>query len=141
MEIAEPVRLHDRPVYRFRTNPELGFLESELFRYSQKTVFEGEQGGFSICSRKPGHGRKVTAQKIRRLVREMGIIIGISQSFAVRYVQHTQSIWSVHVWKYQIPVFVDYKKSILLNAFVEYVRSLLAMAEKDFSYESVFRFL
>ena len=43
--------------------------------------------------------------------------------------------------EYQIPVFMDYKKSILLNAFVEYVRSVLSMVEQDFSYESVFRFL
>lgn len=33
------------------------------------------------------------------------------------------------------------QKSILLNAFVEYVRSVLSMVEQDFSYESVFRFL
>ena len=40
-----------------------------------------------------------------------------------------------------IPVFMDHKKSILLNSFVEYVRSLLAMAEQNFTYESVFRHL
>ena len=42
---------------------------------------------------------------------------------------------------YGIPLFMDHKKSILLNAFVEYVRSLLSMIEQNFSYESVFRFL
>ena len=36
---------------------------------------------------------------------------------------------------------MDHKKSILLNAFVEYLRSLLAMAEESFTYESVFRYL
>ena len=35
IEIADPIYLYDKPVYRFRSNPELGFLESELF---QKTV-------------------------------------------------------------------------------------------------------
>ena len=43
--------------------------------------------------------------------------------------------------KYRIPVFMDYKRSILLNSFVEYVRSILNMAEQSFTYESVFRFL
>lgn len=33
---------------------------------------------------------------------------------------------------YGVPIFLDYKKSVLLNAFVEYVRSLLAMAEQNF---------
>ena len=42
---------------------------------------------------------------------------------------------------FDIPVFMDHKKSILLNAFVEYLRSLLAMAEENFTYDSVFRFL
>ena len=42
---------------------------------------------------------------------------------------------------FEIPVFMDHKKSILLNSFVEYLRSLLAMAEQNFTYESVFRHL
>ena len=42
---------------------------------------------------------------------------------------------------FDIPLFMDHKKSILLNAFVEYLRSLLAMAEQNFTYESVFRHL
>ena len=36
---------------------------------------------------------------------------------------------------------MDHKRSILLNSFVEYIRSLLDMAEQNFTYESVFRFL
>ena len=36
---------------------------------------------------------------------------------------------------------MDHKKSILLNSFVEYVRSLLGMIQENFTYESVFRYL
>ena len=36
---------------------------------------------------------------------------------------------------------MDHKRSILLNSCVEYIRSLLAMAEQNFTYESVFRYL
>ena len=35
---------------------------------------------------------------------------------------------------------MDYKKSILLNSFVEYLRSLLVMVEQNYTYESVFRY-
>ena len=42
---------------------------------------------------------------------------------------------------FDIPVFMDHKKSILLNSFVEYVRSLLGMIQENFTYESVFRYL
>ena len=42
---------------------------------------------------------------------------------------------------YEIPAFMDHKRSVLQNSFVEYIRSLLNMAEQNFTYESVFRFL
>ena len=42
---------------------------------------------------------------------------------------------------YDIPAFMDHKRNILLNSFVEYIRSLLNLAEQNFTYESVFRFL
>ena len=42
---------------------------------------------------------------------------------------------------YGVPIFSTIRKVFCLNAFVEYVRSLLAMAEQNFSYESAFRFL
>lgn len=140
VEIAEPVRLHDRPVYRFRTNPELGFLESELFRYSQRQYSKENRAVSVYAAGSPDMEAKLTAQKIRRLVRENGYHyrdIAVICSEMSTYAEHLERACV----EYQIPVFVDYKKSILLNAFVEYVRSLLAMAEKDFSYESVFRFL
>ena len=42
---------------------------------------------------------------------------------------------------YGIPCFLDYKRSILGNPFVEFLRALLEMTEQDFAYETVFRFL
>ena len=42
---------------------------------------------------------------------------------------------------YEIPCFLDNKRSILKNPFVEFIRALLEIAEQDFSYESVFRYL
>ena len=41
----------------------------------------------------------------------------------------------------QIPYFIDSKKSILENPATELVRAALEVLEKDFSYESVFRYL
>ena len=50
-------------------------------------------------------------------------------------------IWRKRFAAYGIPVFMDHKRSILLNPFIEYLRSLLDMAVQNFTYESVFRFL
>ena len=43
--------------------------------------------------------------------------------------------------EYGIPCFLDYKRSVLNNPFVEFLRALLEMTEQDFTYETVFRFL
>ena len=40
-----------------------------------------------------------------------------------------------------IPCFLDDKRSIMENAMVEMIRSLLEVVQKDFSYESVFRYV
>ncbi|RDY29288.1 PD-(D/E)XK nuclease family protein, partial [Lachnotalea glycerini] len=43
--------------------------------------------------------------------------------------------------QYGIPAFIDDKRSILMNCFVEFIRATLKMLEEDFSYDSVFRYL
>lgn len=80
------------------------------------------------------------AAQIRRLIREEGYRyrdIAVITSDMNAYAVHLEKAFDT----FGIPMFMDHKKSILLNAFVEYVRSLLAMVDEGFSYESVFRFL
>ena len=138
--IEDDVRLYSRPVYRFKGNESLGFLESELFRYSKKQ-YEKEQEALTVhVAGNPRREAEYVASQIRLLVRERGFRyrdIGVIASDLNAYAVHMEKACEI----YGIPVFMDHKKSILLNAFVEYLRSLLAMAEQNFSYESVFRFL
>ncbi|MDE6202761.1 MAG: PD-(D/E)XK nuclease family protein, partial [Lachnospiraceae bacterium] len=42
---------------------------------------------------------------------------------------------------YDIPVFIDRTRGLLLNPFIEYIRSALKIVLYDFSYETVFHFL
>ena len=83
---------------------------------------------------------EAAARKIRFLVRTKGWRY---RDFAVivpdlsAYSDDIRTIFS----EYGIPVFADQKRSVLLNPFVEYVRSVTAMIQKGFTYESVFRFL
>lgn len=178
--VEEPVYLYKKPVRRFQGNPELGFLESALFRYAGKCYVrdarqaesgksmtekgteagsekemqewaaeaesgrEGEgqvSGAVSIhAARNPKEETEYVAAQIRRLVREEGY-----RYRDIAVIASDMNAYAVHLEKafdsFGIPVFMDHKKSILLNAFVEYVRSLLAMVDESFSYESVFRFL
>ena len=43
--------------------------------------------------------------------------------------------------KYEIPCFVDRTQPMLLNPFVEYIRSLIEIYSDNYSYEAMFRFL
>ena len=80
------------------------------------------------------------AEEIRRLVREEGYRyreIAVIASDLNAYADPLEKACE----RYEIPVFMDHKKSILLNSFVEYLRSLLVMVEQNYTYESVFRYL
>lgn len=138
--VEEPICLYGKPVARFRENPMLGFLESELFRYSGKQ-YTGEGEAISLhAARSPREEAEAAAAGIRRLVREQGYRyrdIAVIASDMDTYADYLEK----QCERYGIPIFMDHKRSILLNAFVEYVRSLLVMAEQNFSYEGVFRFL
>ena len=147
-EVEEPVCLYGKPPYRFRENPEMAFLESELFRYSGKKFRADEDGEEESAERavtlheagNPRGEAQYAAEAIRCLVREKGYryrdIAVIAADMNV-YADALEKACAA----FGIPVFMDHKKSILLNSFVEYVRSLLAMAEQNFTYESVFRHL
>lgn len=140
VEIEEPIYLYDRPVYRFRENVALDFLESHLFRYS-KERYEEEQDSLQIwCAKNPQEEMDFVAQKIRYLVRTKGYRyrdIAVLTGDVNAYSNHLEQVFA----KYDLPIFMDCKKSILLNSCVEYIRSLLGMAEQNFTYESVFRYL
>lgn len=148
-EVEDPVYLYGKPVKRFENNGEMAFLESELFRYSGQQYHRGNRqeekaGGTGAVSlhevRNPRGEAQYVAERIRYLVREKGYryrdIAVITADMNV-YADALEKACGL----FDIPVFMDHKKSILLNAFVEYLRSLLAMAEENFTYDSVFRFL
>ena len=149
-EVEDPVYLYQKPPKRFENNAEMAFLESELFRYSGNQYHrENEPGdiksGYTEAvsiheARNPRAEAQYVAESIRCLVREKGYryrdIAVITADMNV-YADALEKACDL----FDIPVFMDHKKSILLNAFVEYLRSLLAMAEENFTYDSVFRFL
>lgn len=139
-KVEQPIYLYDRPIYRFKDNQELDFLESHLFRYS-KERYEKEVDGVQIwCAKNPQEEMDFVAQRIRFLVRTEGYRyrdIAVLTGDVSAYANHVERVFA----NYELPVFMDYKRSILLNSCVEYIRSLLAMAEQNFTYEGVFRYL
>jgi len=130
----------ESPVYRFKENRPLAFLEAELFRYSRQQYRE-EQDVLSLhCARDPRSEVAFAAGEILNLIRNHGYQykdIAVVTNDMPGYTNFVDEVFTA----YHIPVFMDQKRSILLNSFVEYVRSLLAMAAGGYSREGVFRFL
>ena len=143
IEVEPPVQLYGNrgevPV-RFRENLPLAFLEQNLFRYT-KRVYDNKQDMLSLHAVKnPKEESVFIVSEILRLVRtkgyryrDMAVIVSDMETYA-EYMERAFRICGV-------PFFMDHKRSVLLNSFVEYLRSLLAMIDENFSYESTFRFL
>ena len=128
-EILTPVYLYGQPIRRFLDNPSLAFLERNLFRYRKnageaENICPGEDQAVGIhVARNPRAEAMAVAGQIRSLVRKEGYRyreIGVIVSDMSAYGDYLKRAFEV----YEIPVFMDQKKSILLTPFVEYIRSL-----------------
>lgn len=140
VSVEDPLCLYERPLYRFCDNSAMEFLERNIFRYS-KECYKEKQGAVRVhVARNPREEAMKAAGRVRNLVRTKGYRyrdIGVIVSNMEVYGDDLGQAFDL----YEIPVFMDHKRSILLNSFVEYIRSLLNMVKDNFSYESVFRFL
>ncbi len=140
VEIEDSVTLFGKPTYRHSGNPEMDFLESHVFRYGlEKYQNKLENISLSVL-KNPEEESLWVARNIRKLVRTQGY-----RYRDIAIITSNIEVYGAHLKKacecYEIPVFTDQTRSILLNSFVEFVRSLLAMIEEDYSYHAVFRFL
>ena len=117
----------------------LDFLEQNLYRYSGR-VYSGKAEEIRLVQAvNPAGEISHVVRQIGKLLREgyryrdMAVITGDIGSFAGELIHQFDAS--------EIPYFLDDKKSILKNPMVELVRAALETIQKDFSYESVFRYL
>lgn len=140
-EIRDPVVLENGTNGRFRTSSSLRFLEQNLFRGGSLTY--GEQGNPDIVIhslKNPREELRFTAREIERLVRNRGYAyreIAIVCGDLPGYANYASEVFE----DYKIPLFLDQKTTIALHPFVEYLRSVLEIVQRDFSCECVFRYL
>ncbi|MCA5963392.1 hypothetical protein LC724_27600 [Blautia sp. RD014234] len=125
---------------RFSANKPMAFLERNLFRFRKEVYTEEQQAVHIRESRNPAREMEETALMIRRLMREEGyrcrdfaVITGDMETYA----DHAARAFD----KFDIPCFIDQKKSVFMNPFVEFLRSAVDMLLENYSYESVFRLL
>lgn len=140
IELKDDVYLTTASESRHSLNNELLFMENNLFRYANKE-YEENVSNIKLCVCKNVRDEsKWVANTIRKMVREENYRY---KDFAI--IASQPEIYLGHLRRQceamEIPLFTDNKRSILLNSFVEYIRSLLEMREKNYCYESTFRFL
>ena len=126
--------------YRYRDSEELAFLEKNIFRYNKEKYHKEVKDIEIKCLDTPLEEIQCLASgiisKVRDLnlrYRDIGVILGDVEEYAPDIIR----VFS----ESGIPFFIDSKRSIIGNPMVENIRALLEIAQSNYSYESVFRFL
>ncbi|MCU6763661.1 ATP-dependent helicase/deoxyribonuclease subunit B [uncultured Roseburia sp.] len=142
----EQPKLLDGRLGRFSKNQVLGFLEEHLFRPGYYVMEHAPEerdrcpalSVYSLAS--PKEELIFAAAKIRELLecynyryQDIAIVSGCADV----YEKYAKEVFETS----GIPYFSDEKENVLFHPFTEWVRAALWMVEKDFSYESVFRYL
>lgn len=126
--------------HRFQNAPALKHLERYLFRY-RKVPYENPQQEIGLFETStPRDEVHQTGLKIRSLLREEGMAyrdIAVIVGDLAGYAPYVETEFA----QMDIPCFIDRTRGILLNPMIEYIKSAIALYEKDFSYEAVFHYL
>ncbi len=143
-KIEEHIYVQDkaecRTPYRFNNSPALAFLERNLFRYPYD-VYKREQDEVSIhCTKNPEAEIAFVVREIKRLIRDEGyrykdiaVVTGNIEAYG--------RMAKYYFNQAGIPCFIDYKKEILVNPLVVFLRSAIQIVSEDYSYESVLAYL
>lgn len=141
---------------RFRNAPELSFLEQNLFRYPYRVWKEQDQKAVSNASSSIGKRQdsqirilamKDTRQELQVVARQIHAMVREGRyryrDIAIMHgdLKELAPIAEEVLPQLNIPYFIDMNQNMYMNPCLESIRALLFIAEQDYTYESVFRFL
>ena len=140
IEVERDIILDNVSVSRFSQSQELGFLEKNLFRYNYKRYEDNVKNIKLFAASTPKEELQYAISQIIVLTRKQGyrykdiaIVSGDMAEFG--------TMAGNMLAQNDIPFFVDQKKSVTDNPFVELIRSAIEIVEKGFSYDSIIRYL
>ncbi len=125
---------------RFKKGSALEHMERNLLRYSKRGMPQSRDGISLHVSSNPAAEVRFAARKIRKLMDEEQMrcsSIAVITGDPTTYADPVRRTFR----EYGIPFFIDETASIGLNPCLEFIRGALEMMDRNFSYESVFRFL
>ena len=127
-------------VGRFKNSPALSHIEQNIFRYPHE-IYSAKQDDIEILALEDADKEvEYVVRQIRKLVREDGLRyreIAVVTGDIANYGRIFEEKLTVN----NIPYFIDNKKSVMDNPFVEMIRALFEIHIQNYSYESVFRYL
>lgn len=143
--VWDPVILRPKSCPRFQKAPAIAHLERQLFRYPARpwkgklTQNEVQEIRLLEASTQKEEVRQICIA-MKELVRcegycyrDMAVICGDYGAYASAFEQAFA--------EYEIPAYMDQTRGIVLNPFIEYIKSALQVRVDNYSYEAVFRYL
>lgn len=140
IKLEKPIFLNKKPLYRFKENKELAFLENNLYAFPYE-IFKEKTSKIKIYNSTNNFSEiENVAREIISLCRDknyrfndIAVVTGNLDSY--------EKTISVVFKEYGIPYFMDQKRSIEDNNLVVLVNSIMEVFIKNWSYEAVFRYL
>lgn len=126
--------------HRFEASPAIHHLEKSLFRYTYKP-YENKQEEIRIYeAMTPAEEVHQTGLLIQELIRKEGMAyrdIAVISGNLEEYAPYVEAEFG----QLSIPCYIDKTRKIRLNPMIEFIKSVLELYRKDFSYEAVFHYL
>ncbi|MVX67174.1 helicase-exonuclease AddAB subunit AddB [Clostridium chromiireducens] len=136
----KPVYLNNNEPYRFKDNEELRHIEKYFFTYPFNEYRKDCRGVSLYKANNIYDEIENIAKSITRLIRDDGYRYR-DISVVCRNIDDYEKITSVIFKDYDIPYFLDKKIQLLSNPLVILISSAFEILSKNWSYESVFKYL
>lgn len=140
VEILPEIRVSAGEKSRFGSSKALAFLEQNLFRFNRNTYEENQEEIRIVKAKNPLREVQLAATKIKRLIREEGYRYGdvvVITGDLSSYGNYVRQVFSAA----DIPYFMDEKRTVLANPYIEFLRGLMEIQTEHYSISSVFRYL
>lgn len=137
--VVEEQITYNKDENRFQSM-DLLHIERHIFQNPAEKENEGKNDIEIICEGNPAREAWKIVEMLQNLVRtehyryrDIAVITGDMESYH-------RVLWDAF-YANHIPCFIDHKRNIIHNPFVQFIQSSLETIDKDFAYESVFHFL
>lgn len=127
-------------VGRFKNTPAIAHIEQNIFRYPY-SVYANKQNEIEILALEDcDKESEYVIRNIKKLVRENGLRYR-DMAIVTGDISNYGRILEEKLIANEIPYFIDNKKSVMDNPFIEMIRAAFEIHIQNYSYESVFRYL